>query len=614
MTVQQIISRRKELWEENNDIEQDKLYREAVANEIIKDTSLIKVISENPEYLIEMVFVIVDKDKNTRPFFLNTVQRMFIDRLNKAIEDYKNGLRLSLKFLVLKGRQQGFTSFITAYQLACTITNKNFEGFTAADEDGNASTIFQNKAKYTYGLLPLPLKPTEKFNNRKQLLFDKINSSWEVRTVSANMGRSRTLKFFHGSEAAFWKVLISDVQAGIGEALTKDSIQILESTANGYNEYKDLWDSGKWECCFYEWWHTEEYSTNLGANKDSFMDNVKSKKEWIYKRCRWLLSDIKLTWEQVYWYHNKWASYIRGDLIKQEYPCTPEEAFLASGSCVFNTEVLMSRIDYLRRNNPLVKTGYFAFDWDSEKTKGKIIDDTIHFVESKTKPWIRMYEDKKEYTPYVIGGDTKGEGSDFYAATTINNVTGKRASTIHMQISNSKPYTWQLYCLGKYYNNALIGIEINFNTAPIEELERLQYPNQYMRQKYDDLTKGYMPKLGWKTDGNTRPLIIDKEIDLIENNIDLFTDIDMLGESMTFVYDKNGRPDAMSGKHDDLLISDMIANEIRPQQSFEAKAEEYDIDWSKVPSDYLEDFESGSDSIKQLMLDRWRKMGLYKAR
>jgi hypothetical protein len=45
-------------------------------------------------------------------------------------------------------------------------------------------------------------------------------------------------------------------------------------------------------------------------------------------------------------------------------------------------------------------------------------------------------------------------------------------------------------------------------------------------------------------------------------NIELFSDIAMLRECMSFVYDKTGRPDAESGKHDDLLFSDMIANEM----------------------------------------------------
>lgn len=571
ITCQRIIDRRKELWDQDGSIERDREYREAVSHHILENEHIRQEILEYPERLIEMCFVIVDKDKNIVPFFLNDVQHDFVGRLNDAVAEYKAGKRLSLKFLILKGRQQGFTSFITAYQLACTITRKNFEGFTAADEDGNSSAIFENKAKHLYNLLPESVKPTEKYNNRKQLLFEKLHSSWEVKTASKNMGRSRTINFFHGSEAAFWRDGITGTQAGIGEALTKDSIQIYESTAHGHNEYKDLWDSESCENCFYEWWRTPEYAVRFESEDKGkwFRDQVKSGKDWIWSRCRWLLGTIKLEWDQVYWYFLKWNGYLDKELIKQEYPCSSLEAFLASGRCVFNQELIVMRMEYLKRLYAEAKPrqGRFRFEWENEKTHDAIKDDTVVWVDDPNG-CITLYEDVQSRFPYVIGGDTKGEGRDKFAATVINNITGKRCATLHLQATNSKPYSWQMYCLGRYFNDALIGIEMNFNTAPIEELERLNYPRQYIRQQYDSITKQVQKKYGWKTDGNTRPLIIDKEIDLIENNIELFADLTFFSECLTFIYDKNNRPDADAGKHDDVLISDMIANEIRSQQSF----------------------------------------------
>jgi hypothetical protein len=578
-----IIELRKEIWNKYYDPIRDKAFAEKAAEILLDSPEIMQEIQLHPEYLVEMFFCIVDKDKVTVPFFLNEVQKSFIDDLNKAVDDYKSGKRLNLKFLILKGRQQGFTSFITAYQLACTITRKNFEGFTAADENNNADTIFENKAKYPYSQLPKAIQPTEKYNNRKQLRFDKINSSWEVKTASKNMGRSRTINFFHGSEAAFWHDGISGTQAGLGEALTKDAIQILESTANGYNEFKDAWDSGKWENKFYEWWRTPEYRLNFESNeKESvFKEKVKvaelnqkiasnaSEKDWIWQRCKWLYEVIQLEWEQIYWYYNKWDGYLNKELIKQEYPCSPDEAFLASGNCVFNKEILLQRKEYLKRlyeEHP-PKRGRFTFEWNDPDTQDKIKLETIKWIDDLNGP-ITIYEDKKNGYPYVLGGDTKGEGRDKYAATIKNNVSGKRTAVLHMQATNSKPYTWQVYCLGYYFNWALVGIEINFNTAPVEELQRLNYPNQYMREATDTIEKEIKGKYGWKTDGNTRPRMIDKEIDLIENNIDLFTDITMIDEAMTFVYDKDGRPDAESGKHDDVLISDMITNQIEGQQKF----------------------------------------------
>jgi len=589
ITCQRIIDRRKELWQQHQDIQQDREYREAAAQYILDHEHIRQEVSDYPERLIEMCFVIVDKDKQTVPFFLNDVQHDFVDRLNQAVRDYRAGKRLSLKFLILKGRQQGFTSFITAYQLACTITRKNFEGFTAADEEGNTAAIFESKAKLTYTLLPDAVKPTEKYNNRRQLLFEKLNSSWEVKTASKNMGRSRTIVFFHGSEAAFWRDGISGTQAGIGEALTKGAIQIYESTANGYNEYKELWDAGSWENCFYEWWRTSEYRMGFESDEREawYREHLASAKGWIWDRCRWLTDDIKLDMDQVYWYCVKYAGYINKDLIKQEYPCSALEAFLASGLCVFDQEKLVMRMEVLKLQYAAQppRRGSFRFKWQDPETKDKILDDSIKWVEDKNGP-ITIYEDRQDRYPYVIGGDTKGEGKDKYAATVINNISGKRCATLHMQVTNSKPYTWQVYCLGRYFNGALIGIEINFNTAPIEELQRLRYPKQYVRQQYDTMAKATVQKYGWKTDGNTRPLIIDKEIDLVENNIDLFADLTFLGECLTFVYDKNGRPDAESGKHDDVLISDMIANEIRSQQTF--KLQEVEIERKNRPFPFNE--------------------------
>ena len=182
-TADYLIEKRKEKWNELQSIEYDKEFRSAVANELLTNKELLNEVKASPEKLIELVFVVVDKNQRTMPFFLNDVQHSFIDTLNKAIQDYKEGKITEISLLVLKGRQQGFTTLVTAYQLSCSILNKNFQGYTLADVGDNAEAIFQNKAKFPYGQLPDELKPTEKFNNRKQLLFEKINSSFICATV-----------------------------------------------------------------------------------------------------------------------------------------------------------------------------------------------------------------------------------------------------------------------------------------------------------------------------------------------------------------------------------------------------------------------------------------------
>ena len=289
-TADFLIERRKEKWYQDNDIERDKIFRETIVEELRVNEQLRNEIKLNPEKLIELTFIIVNKEKETVPFFLNEVQLDFLDILNKSKEDFKNGKLLDLSFLILKGRQLGFTTFITAYQLACTITTRNFEGYTIADSSDNAESIFMNKAKFMYNNLPEKLKPTEKYNTKRQLIFEKINSSWGIDSATKDMGRSRTINFLHASECAFWQYGIAVTQAGLGEALTKDSIKIYESTANGYNDFQKMWASGTCINCFYEWWRTKEYSLEFESEeiKQEFAYNINNKTEWIFTRLKWL--------------------------------------------------------------------------------------------------------------------------------------------------------------------------------------------------------------------------------------------------------------------------------------------------------------------------------------
>ena len=571
ITAKQVIEKRKELWKEYKDPNKDFEFVYAVAKELMSNMQLLKEVIERPELLIEMTFNIVDKEKSTVPFFLNDVQRSFIDLLNESIEKHRQGKLLHLRFLVLKGRQQGFTSVITAYQLANTLIKKNFTGFTLADTADNVRAIFQDKAKYVYNQLPDILKPTEKYNSKTEMFFENLNSSWRINVATDQVGRSRTINFFHGSEAAFWNCLISATQSSLGEALTKDSIQILESTANGFNEFKDLWDSGEWINCFYEWWRTQEYRDNFESLeiKKQFSNNIENKEDWIWQRLKWLKHSIKLKDEQLYWYYNKYRNYLNKDLIKQEYPCTPEEAFLNSGNCVFNTEILTQRkveLQELYKEKPYIQ-GFFKFRWNDEEAKDYILNSSIEF-EKSPMGMIKIYDKPKTYGFYVLGGDTAGDGSDFNAGTMIDNTIGKRVATLHTK-SDPDIYTYQMYCLGIYYNKALVSIEVNFNLFPVIELQRLKYPHQYIREEYDNISRKMQQKFGWKTDRNTRPKIISEEQSIVKDHPELFTDIDTIGEMLTFIYDEDMRPDATEGKHDDLLFSDMIAQATRWQQGIE---------------------------------------------
>ena len=171
----------------------------------------------------------------------------------------------------------------------------------------------------------------------------------------------------------------------------------------------------------------------------------------------------------------------------------------------------------------------------------------------------------EEDAAYVIGADTAGEGSDFFAAQVLDNRTGKQVAVLHSAYDEDV-FAQQMYCLGVYYRRALIGIEANFSTYPIRELERLGYEKQYVRETEDSFTHRLTESFGVKTTAVTRPLMLASLVQVVRDQTDTLTDRATLEEMLTFVRNAKGRGEAQSGSHDDLVMALAIAHYIRPQQ------------------------------------------------
>ena len=210
--------------------------------------------------------------------------------------------------------------------------------------------------------------------------------------------------------------------------------------------------------------------------------------------------------------------------------------------------------------------GSFSYDYDGIKIKN------IKFIEDKDG-FIDIYEKPKIYYPYVLSGDTAGEGSDYYTGQVLDNTNGKQVAKIRKQF-DADEYTRQMYCIGKYYNWALIGIETNFDTYPVKELERLKYPNLFVREREDNYTNLHIKAYGFKTTVVTRPLILSMLQSIVNDHIDLINDKDTLEEMLVFVRNEKGRPEAQQGCHDDLVMALAIAYYIRPQQNMKKKTKE----------------------------------------
>jgi phage terminase large subunit len=186
-------------------------------------------------------------------------------------------------------------------------------------------------------------------------------------------------------------------------------------------------------------------------------------------------------------------------------------------------------------------------------------------------------------TKYCIGGDTSGEGSDYFTAHVLDAKTGIQVATLKHQF-DADQYAKQMYCLGKYYKDALIGIEANFDSYPLMELQRLGYMNQYVRETQDTYTGKTEKRFGFKTTSLTRPTIISRLIEIVREHCDTINDRDTLEELLTIIRNEKGRIEAPEGGHDDQMMGLAIAHHIREQVVFPTNSIE-------MPSVYRFDIE-----------------------
>lgn len=239
------------------------------------------------------------------------------------------------------------------------------------------------------------------------------------------------------------------------------------------------------------------------------------------------------------------------------------------GKTYFNAEKVSNRIQQIQEP---IKTGSFIYDYDGLKLNN------IRWV-NDNNGYIKIYEAPKPNYPYVIGGDTAGEGSDYLIGQVLDNTTGKQVAVLRKQFDEDE-YTRQMVCLGKYYNNALEGIEANFSTFPIKEAERLGYKKQFVREREDTYTGKPVKAYGFKTTSLTRPLILSQLQAIVNDHVELINDKDTLEEMLTFVRNEKGRPEAQEGAHDDLVMALAIAHYIREQQDMVVKIDTHELEYN----------------------------------
>ena len=178
----------------------------------------------------------------------------------------------------------------------------------------------------------------------------------------------------------------------------------------------------------------------------------------------------------------------------------------------------------------------------------------------------------------------------------INNNTGNQVATFKNDKIDEDEYARQMYCLGMYYNESLIGIENNYSTYPTKKIKEYDYPNIYIREIEDNIADKVQNKYGFITNKATRPIILGILKEVFRDNIDWINDIDTLREALVFIKNENGRPEAQQGEHDDLIMGLAITYYIRTQQRYNVEKVEK-IEEIKLPYELIDNEEETDNLI-----------------
>ena len=554
----------------------------------------------NPREYCENVIWIRDKRQKLVQLKFKPAQTTLYEAIKKELQEGRPP-----RIIVLKGRQQGISTITEALMFQDSATRPMGNTLIVAHRDDSTAALF-NMNKLFYDYLPAKLQPMKKASNAKELVFENPTRDpaekrkrpglrSRIRCITAGgkgAGRSLTQNNVHLSEFAFWPGNKMETLLGIMQSVPDDinTLVVIESTANGYDEFKDLWDGAEkgengWVPVFLPWFMEPDYRKPVEPG-------VVWKEEERKLQEQFGLDEKQLAWR-------RWCirTNCGGDvnLFRQEYPCTPDEAFLLSGDAFFDNDVIMAR----RNTAPKpLREGMFAYT-EPEMEGGAPVD--WMFTE-RVNGFIRIYEEPKDGHPYVLGGDTAGEGSDRFTAYVIDNSTGKQVAELQ-HTSSEIFYARQVYCLGRYYNDALIGLEINYSTYPQLKLEEWHYPKFYQRERFDTFTGQMVKAFGWATSSKTRPVALAELHTIMEENPELVVSWHTLGEMLTFVYDKDRKPQAASGQHDDLVMAAAICYSIRGQQRFAVA--ENGAERKHWTADMWEDYNAADAATREMMIRKW---------
>lgn len=308
----------------------------------------VEQVLRNYPVFAEKYFRIKTKDGRIIPFKFNNAQW----KVHEIVENAKKQGK-PLKFIVLKARQEGISTYFSGMGFWRNMTRKFWKTAVVGHVKDASNNLF-DMIKRFYNYLEPSLQPELQASNEKKLGFSKLESEMKVFTAEGgdSVGRSDNFQDLLLTEVAFWrdaKSVLTALMQTVGDI--KDTLQVLESTANGIGgDFYERWQAAKngesdFIPIFLAWFDLDSYKRNFLTEdeKERFVKSLSDKEKDRIK-------NYNLSLEQANWYRTTLMNKCGGDemMMAQEYPCLV-------GSTLIQTLKGLQRIDEAYVDGTIIK-------------------------------------------------------------------------------------------------------------------------------------------------------------------------------------------------------------------------------------------------------------------
>jgi hypothetical protein len=554
-------------------------------------------LREDYPFYARSVLKVPDKGRMT-PFVFRPAQHD-LWQLLKGQRDRGEPMRA----IILKARKLGFTTFAQGLLMQRTTLRALHHSLLVAHRADTAAAILA-VSEQMYAHLPdiedpeIQIKPQiaarrrlkeirfgtpDRFHRGENRRFGADHCSLTVDTAKEFEGaRGLVLQSVHGSEVAFYPDLKRKLTALINavDFTDPDTLILLESTANGYNEFKTLCDmamSGEGDFpMFFAAWHADpRYSRKLTARqRDRFTLGGHAYGEDEEE----LTAAYGLSIEQLNW--RRWAieHLCQSDLniFHQEYPSFPEEAFLSTGQTVFGG-VLISRAlrDSASAPEP-ARVTLTAGATQSRKTRRGTVEVPTQVAASTGEgPW-EIWQHPSDKGQYVIACDPASGEADAdqaaFAIAVIDHHTRAQCAQFEANLEPDLVATQLMLACLYYarYRRPWLAIERTggYGLALIDALyHEYGWHQMYTRRRQDAPTGNYADRLGWDTTRSTKGLLHEEAMALLREGTHGIRSPRLARQMETYVRRGSGRTGPQPGARSDLLLAWMIAQTVASEKA-----------------------------------------------